>query len=266
MVDAVSQYVKQVQDNGYVIIPSLLDADTITRVRAELEPHFIGQRGRNEFEGLHTERLYALLAKAPAVAELVEHPTALAITDQFLRPSYLLWGALAINNHPGETAQSFHADDDYVPEPRPRSAAGVSTMWTLDDFTETNGATELIPGSHRWGAGDEPGPDHPDTITAVMPAGSLLLWLGSVYHRGGANRGDSSRLGITVQYCQPWLRQIENMVLAVPPDQAARYSDRVQRMLGYGLFGGSFMGYVDGRDPKRLVDGSPGSGRTDAIL
>lgn len=254
----------QLHEEGYVILPELLDSAQVGRIRSELAPHFVGFRGRNEFEGLHTERVYALLAKAPSVAGLVEHPDVLALTDGVLRRSYLLWGALAINNHPGETAQAFHADDDYVDVPRPRDAAGVSVMWALDDFTEENGATELIPQSHLWGE-RLPSEGEPDMIRAVMRAGSALVWLGPIYHRGGANRSSGSRLGVTVQYCQPWLRQVENMVLAVPPDLAAQYSDRVQRMLGYGLYEGSFMGYVDGRDPKRLIDGSPGSASTTAF-
>lgn len=256
--------VEQLRSEGYVIVPGLLDADQIAAIRSELDPYFVGLFGRNEFEGERTERVYALLAKAPSIAALVEHPAVISLVDEFLRRSYLLWGALAINNHPGETAQAFHADDDYVSQPRPREPAGISVMWTLDAFTETNGATQLIPGSHLW---DDrpPQEDEPATITAVMPAGSALVWLGPVYHRGGANHSDRSRLGITIQYCQPWLRQIENMVLAVPPEVAAQYSDRVQSMLGYGLWEGSFMGYVDGRDPKRLVDGSPGSGSTHAF-
>ena len=124
----------------------------------------------------------------------------------------------------------------------------------LDDFTEDNGATEIIPGSHLWGPGELPAPDDARTFKAVMPAGSVLIWQGTLFHRGGANRTDRARLGITLQYCQPWLRQIENMVLAVPPEKAARYSHRVRAMLGYDLMGSSFMGYVDGRNPSKLVD------------
>ena len=256
--------VDAVRRDGYVIVPSVLDEGTIATIEAELAPHFVGLYGRNEFEGERTERLYALLAKAPSVAGLVEHPLVVGVVDQFLRPSYLLWGALAIRNHPGETAQAFHADDDYIDIARPRPPAGISVMWSLDEFTDHNGATELIRGSHAWST-EQPGDDHPDIIRAVMPAGSMLLWQGPLYHRGGANHSEASRLGITIQYCQPWLRQIENMVLAVPPQVAAQYSDRVQRMLGYGLYEGSFMGYVDGRDPKRLVDGSAGSGSATAF-
>ncbi|MDJ0847799.1 MAG: phytanoyl-CoA dioxygenase family protein [Myxococcota bacterium] len=250
----------QLREQGYVILPRMLSPAQVARVRRELEPH-LGPFGRNPFEGERTQRVYALLAKAPSIAGLVEHPDVLAFVDHFLAPSYWLWGALAINLHPGETRQHYHCDDDAGAPPRPRPAQGVSTMWSLDDFTGENGATELVPGSHTWGAGETPAVDDPRTRQVIMPAGSVLVWQGSVFHRGGANRSDRTRLGVTIQYSQPWLRQIENMVLAVPPEVAAQYSPRVRAMLGYGLMANTFMGYVDGRDPRRLVEAcDPGKG------
>lgn len=239
------------REDGYVILPDVLTASEIAQVRSELAPHF-EHFGRNPFEGERTQRAYALLAKAPSLARLVEHPEVLAIVDQVLMPTYLLWGAIAINVHPGETAQAFHCDDDAGAPPRPRAPQGVSTIWALDDFTETNGPTELIPGSHLWGPGEAPNEDDPRARKALMTAGSVMVWAGPLFHRGSANVGDTTRLGITLQYSQPWLRQIENMVLAVPPEKAARYSPRVREMLGYGLMGTSFMGYVDGRNPARM--------------
>ncbi|MEZ7979312.1 MAG: phytanoyl-CoA dioxygenase family protein, partial [Myxococcota bacterium] len=82
----------------------------------------------------------------------------------------------------------------------------------------------------------------------------VMIWQGSLFHRGGANHSAETRMGITLQYCQPWLRQIENMVLAVPPEKAVQYSKRIRAMLGYGLMEFSFMGYVDGRNPRKLVE------------
>jgi len=241
------------QDHGYVILPSVLSKDEVETIRGELAP-YLTHFGRNPFEGWKTQRVYALLAKAPSIASLVEHPRALSLDDQFLAPTYLLWGGLAINKHPGEDRQDYHADDEAGAAPRPRPPQGISTMWALDDFTDENGATEIIPGSHRFGPGEVPAHDDARTFKAVMPAGSVLIWQGTLFHRGGANRTDATRLGITLQYCQPWLRQIENMVLAVSPERAARYSKRVRAMLGYDLMGHSFMGYVDGRNPSKLVD------------
>jgi ectoine hydroxylase-related dioxygenase (phytanoyl-CoA dioxygenase family) len=175
----------------------------------------------------------------------------LELVDTVLQPNYLLSANLAINVHPGETAQMFHADDAYCRIPRPREPTGVSAIWAMDEFTEDNGATELIPGSHRWGA-DTPDPEGAPVQTITMPAGSAVIFLGTLLHRGGANRSRQTRLGITPQYCQPWVRQIENMSLAVPPAVAGAFSQRVQALLGYSIYP-PFIGYVDGRDPRRLL-------------
>ncbi len=88
-----------------------------------------------------------------------------------------------------------------------------------------------------------------------MPAGSVLIFHGRVYHRGGANNSQSARMGISPQYIDPMVRQIENMVLAVPPDVARQYSDRIQELLGYSVVE-PFFGFVDGRHPKNLIDSS----------
>jgi ectoine hydroxylase-related dioxygenase (phytanoyl-CoA dioxygenase family) len=252
-IEPASTTLEKLHEDGYVILPEVLSPEQVATVRTELEPHF-RDFGRNPFEGERTQRVYALLAKAPSIAELVEHPDVLAVIDTFLWKTYLLWGALAIRLHPGETRQDYHCDDEAGAPPRPRVAQGMSTMWALDDFTEENGATEIIPGSHSWGPDGWPAADDPQSHKAIMKAGSVLIWQGPLFHRGGANQSDRTRLGITIQYCQPWLRQIENMVLAVPPKKAIRYSARVREMLGYGLMEPSFMGYVDGRNPRKLVE------------
>jgi len=245
-----------VRTHGYVIIEGLLAADEIAAVKQALSPWLRGRHfGRNDFEGERTERVYALLAKAPVLAGIIEHPTVLSLLDRLLPPQYLLSAALAINVHPGETPQPFHIDDSSMrqPGPRPHPHLGVSTIWAFDDFTSANGATEVIPGSHRWDESRFPAREE-DAIKVIMPAGSAVVFLGNLIHRGGANRSGGIRLGITPQYCVPWVRQIENMVLAVPPDVAARYSPRIQEMLGYSTIDPGFMGYVDGLHPRRLID------------
>ena len=241
--------------DGYVVLRDLLTSQQIEDVHRELAP-YLQQKlmGRNEFEGLRSERVYAVLSKAPSMAALIEHPRVLGIIDRLLAPCYLLSAAIAINVHPGETAQAFHCDDGASRVPRPRAMLGVSAIWALDDFSETNGATEVIPGSHLWDHEDPPARDDPRTVQVTMPAGSVVVFAGSLYHRGGANRSTGTRLGFTPQYSEPWLRQIETMVLAVPPEKARQYSVRVQELLGYSIASPSFMGYVDGVHPRRLVD------------
>ena len=260
------------EERGYVVFEHVLDRGQVNDLRAALEPHF-AQLGRNHFEGYHTQRVYALLAKAPqAIAQLVSHPLALEFAARELGPNFLLSACLAIKLHPGETAQGWHFDDGNLRIPRPRAAYGVSAFWTLDDTTETNGATEVIPGSHLWGddadiamipdtadpalkslQAEEDLQPRDDAVKVCMPAGSLMLAKGTLWHRGGANRSDESRLVITPQYCPGWARQLENMLLAVPPHVARELPKRVRELLGYNIHG-SFMGYVDGLHPERTLE------------
>jgi ectoine hydroxylase-related dioxygenase (phytanoyl-CoA dioxygenase family) len=242
----------ELRRDGFVVLEGLAGRDQMATIRAELAPYFAGRLfGRNDFEGFRSERVYALLAKAPSVALLVEHPAVLELVDAVLDPNYLLSANLAINVHPGETAQSLHADDGYCRIQRPREPMGVSAIWAIDEFTDENGATEVVPGSHNW-ADERRGQDECRTEKITMPAGSAVVFMGTLLHRGGANGSNQTRLGITPQYCQPWIRQIENMTLAVPPAVASSFSPRIQALLGYSIHP-PFIGYVDGRHPGRLL-------------
>lgn len=249
----VTEDIRSYERDGYVVLENAVGADALDRIRAELSP-WLGNdafRGRNDFEGFLSNRVYALLAKAPAIAMLVEHPWVIAMLDRLLLPNFLLSANLAINLLPGETAQQFHIDDDFYRVGRPRQPISVSAIWAIDEFTGENGATEVIPGSHRWG--DEvPDAGNPDVVKVVMPAGSVVVFAGTLWHRGGANRSDRPRLAITPQYCEPWARQQEQQILSVGP-KAAQYSERIQSMLGYSIHP-PFMGHVDGLHPLRLLD------------
>jgi ectoine hydroxylase-related dioxygenase (phytanoyl-CoA dioxygenase family) len=241
--------------DGYVVLERAVGDDVLDRVRAELAAHLGDEalHGRNDFEGYSTNRVYGLLAKAPSVAALVEHPDVLAILDDLLLPNYLLSANLVINLLPGETAQGCHFDDGFYPLPRPRPSVSISTIWAIDDFTTENGATQVIPGSHRWGT-ESPEIDDPRLVDVVMPAGSVVVFQGTLWHRGGANRSDHWRLAISPQYCQPWARQQEQMVLSVGA-AAGQLSERVRGLLGYSIHP-PFMGHVNGMHPMRVLDPS----------
>jgi ectoine hydroxylase-related dioxygenase (phytanoyl-CoA dioxygenase family) len=239
--------------DGYVVVEDLLAPHQLDAILEGLAPFLDASAplGRNDFEGRSTNRVYALLAKVPAMATIVEHPHVLAMIDALLEPGYLLSASLAINLLPGETAQSWHYDDGFYTLPRPRPPVSISTIWALDDFTLDNGATEVIPGSHGW-ASELPQGDDPRRLSVVMPAGSAVIFSGTLWHRGGANGSASRRLCVSPQYCQPWARQQENMMLAVGR-RALDYSPRIREMLGYSIHP-PFMGMVDGMHPSRLID------------
>ena len=134
---------------GYVVIENVMSEQDVTRVRSALEP-YLTKMGRNNFEGFKSNRVYALLGKDPEVfGAMAMHPLALAFAERELGTSCLLSAMLAINLHPGETVQDWHYDDSHLEVPLPRAPFGVSTFWAIDAMTEENGATEVIPGSHK---------------------------------------------------------------------------------------------------------------------
>src|ERR1700704_6364243 len=181
--------------SGYLIFERVLAPDRVAELRAALAPHLARDLlGRNDFEGTKTNRVYALLAKSPVFAELAIHPLAMAFVEAELGESCLLSALLAINLHPGETVQPWHFDDGGVKIPRPRPALGISTFWAIDDTTELNGSTEVIPGSHLWDgqyiegavqsahftnqAADRETGDRADAVKLAMPSGSLAITKG----------------------------------------------------------------------------------------
>ena len=236
--------------DGYVIWENLLGADECQQIRDTVGP-WLAQTGRNSFEGRRTQRIYSVLSRTRVCDRLVDHPRVLAVLDRLLMPNYLLSALQAINIQPGESAQLPHHDDGFYPIPRPRPPLAAATIWAIDDFTADNGATVVMPGSHRWGA-RRPGPDDP-ALPVVMPAGSCVFFVGTLWHGGGANTTARARLAVTAQYCQPWLRPMEAFTLSIPRDVARTVSDDIQRMIGYSIHP-PFVGAVDGLHPLRLLE------------
>ncbi|HEY8155766.1 MAG TPA: phytanoyl-CoA dioxygenase family protein [Myxococcota bacterium] len=253
------------REHGFVILRGVLGWSEIEALRAALQPYIdLDLRGRNNFEGERTQRVYSLVGRGEVFERTAEHPAVLEFVDALLQPGYLLTASQAICIQPGETPQPIHYDDTFYTLPRPRPAVSVSTIWALDDFTAVGGATEVIPGSHAWD--DERvastytvDPDMPDDQNLVarltpveMPAGSLVLFAGTLLHRGGANRSSAPRRAFSHQYCEPWARQQENFTLSVPRERAKAMSPRLRQLLGYSIHP-PFMGQLAGRHPEKAL-------------
>jgi len=239
--------------DGYVIWENLLSADQCRHIREVVSP-WLGHTGRNSFEGRRTQRVYSVLSRTRVCDRLVDNPRVLAVLDRLLMPNYLLSALQAINIQPGETAQLAHHDDGFYPIPRPRAPLAAATIWAIDDFTADNGATVLYPGSHHWGKRRPTSDDH--ALPVVMPAGSCVLFVGTLWHGGGANTAPNDRLAVTAQYCQPWLRPMEAFTLSISREIARTVSEDIRRMLGYSIHP-PFVGAVDGLHPLRLLETDP---------
>jgi ectoine hydroxylase-related dioxygenase (phytanoyl-CoA dioxygenase family) len=239
-----------VERDGYVVLENLLSPEECERIRAAVTP-LLDKTGRNTFEGERTQRVYSVLNKTRACDRLVDHPRVLALLDRLFLPNYLLSQLQVINIKPGEAAQLLHPDDAIYPVPRPRAPLGAATVWAIDAFTSDNGATVVLPGSHRWDADRRPN-DQDTRLTAAMPPGSCVFFIGTLWHGGGANHSDQARLAITAQYCEPWLRPQEAFTLSTNHDTVRAVSEDIRRMLGYSIHP-PFIGMVDGMHPKRLL-------------
>ena len=262
----VAAHVSALQKNGYTIIRDFLSAADLAEVRSALAPHLQTHQGRNNFEGYKTERVYTLVARAKIFERIVEDARVMALSAQFLKPGFLLTASQAICISPGETPQPIHSDDAFYTLPRPRAPISVSTIVAVDAFTAENGGTEIIAGSHAWGDDRIAGiydqglnPDTPATAdqerllkTVEMPAGACVFFLGTLLHRGGANRSNAPRLAFSNQYCEPWARQQENFFLGVPREIAREMSPRLQEMLGYSIWP-PFMGQVTASHPMKTL-------------
>jgi ectoine hydroxylase-related dioxygenase (phytanoyl-CoA dioxygenase family) len=263
-----SSHVAALERDGYTILPDFLSADDLAEVRRVLRLYLGAQRGRNDFEGYRTERIYTLVARARVMWRIVLDPRILALCDRYLLPNFLLTGSQAIEIHPAETPQSFHYDDQFYTLPRPRPMVSVSTIVAVDDFTVDNGATEVVPGSHLWSDAEVRGladrvidgapPGAQDHLASLarrveMPAGACVVFAGTLVHRGGANRSAAPRCAFSHQYCQPWARQQESFTLAVPVEVARQMPSRLQGLLGYSIYP-PFMGQLTASHPGKALE------------
>src|SRR5579871_205735 len=247
-------HVKEVAEQGYTIVEDAIEpalVDELNDSLARLERFLDVQPSPNSFEGHHTLRVYNLLAFDDVWQRVPVHPNVLSLVDRVLDPGCLISSLSSIDILPGELAQPIHADDQLIPLPKPHPPTVCNSMWALTDFTEANGATRLIPGSHLRADNPEYGA-HFDSIPAEMPKGSVLIWHGSLWHGGGANTTDERRIGIAMNYCAGFIRQQENQQLGLPLDLVRTFEPRLQQLVGYGTYN-MLIGHINKHAPAELL-------------
>ena len=228
-------------------------------------PYDYGEPEAMEFLGRQTVRLNGLASKAPGYIDLISDERLLGVMDHFLAPNcgqYQLNSSEVIEIHGGETAQTLHLDDVIWPVHfwAPDRLLQFNVMVAGTDFTEANGATQVVPGSHKWDhAKREAKPN--EVARATMKAGSAVFIPGKTLHGGGANTNGARRRAIVASYVLGWLRTQENHLLHTTVDQARLWPDRVRQLLGYDLYAhydenieGGPLGYYEYGSPAALFE------------
>jgi len=248
-------HLQRIADDGYTILPNAIEPDLLDEIDEALLKleHDLGiVPADNLFEGLRTTRVYNLLIHGSTFQKVPVHPNVLPVVEGVLDPGLLISSLSSIAIGPGEEAQPIHADDQLIPLTRPHVPIICNTMWAITDFTEENGATRLIPGSHKRDEPPNPLEPYDDAFAAAMPKGSVLVWVGSLWHGGGANKTDQRRVGIAMNYCAGYIRQQENQQLGIPPEFVRTFSRRLQELVGYSVYNG-LIGHIDKKHPAKVV-------------
>ncbi len=251
---SLEEHLQAIAKDGYTVLEdvadeSLLDevSETLTRI---VHDHQV-KPAKNDFEGTDTLRVYNLLAHGGVFQKIPVNDHVLPVVEGVLDKGCLISSLSSIDIGPGETPQMIHSDDQLIGLARPHPAIVCNSMWALTDFTEENGATRIVPGSHLLDHGPDPAQEI-ESIPATMKRGSVLVWHGSLWHGGGANTTDERRVGIAMNYCAGFIRQQENQQLGIPREVARDFSPRLQQLMGYGVYR-SLIGHINRRDPIELL-------------
>ena len=247
-------WLRAIDEQGYVVVPDWLDAERTRRLRDDL------RRDVNPVRELlppdrMTVRAHNLLAKTRCVDDLVGDLRMLALVQGVLGDRVQISAAVLFDLLPGAKAQPLHQDDSLWPIPRPHRAFLMNTVIAVEDFTKANGATHLVPRSHLWHDQPVRQPPEVETVQIEMKAGSLVGWTGAMWHGGGANTTQESRMAVNLNFNLAFLRQQENQYIGVPREEVAKMPRRLQRVLGYqGGYSAAGPGMVDLRDPLLMMD------------
>jgi len=254
--DEVTAHVERIATDGYTVVEDAIEEDLLDELAVQLdrlEVELGVVPARNAFEGSKTVRIYNLLVHGKSFEAIPVHPNVLPVVEGVLDRGCLISSLSSIAICPGETPQPIHADDQLMPIPKPHPPTVCNTMWALTDFTDANGATRLVPGSHLADASPDFTKTY-ETVPAEMARGSVLVWHGSLWHGGGANATDERRVGIAMNYCAGYVRQQENQQLGIPREVAAGFERRLQELCGYSVYHG-LIGHIDKHDPIELLRG-----------
>ena len=218
-------------ENGYLPLENVLSQEQIGNLIRRLD-ELAELEGEDAGKELHQEggtiRVSNLVNKGPMFEIGFSHPRVLAAIRHVIGPRFKLSSLDCRMALPGQGHQAFHAD--WRSEVEPGDYYVCNSMWLLDDFTEENGATRVVPGSHRSGkhpkdALEDATQKHPEEIQLIAAAGTVIVFNSHLWHAGGLNQTDSPRHGMLAYYCRRDHKQLTDQRKFIHPETHARLSE-----------------------------------------
>jgi ectoine hydroxylase-related dioxygenase (phytanoyl-CoA dioxygenase family) len=266
----VDGHIREFEEQGFTVIPDALGEGLVEEIRQAIDRLIVelGARPRTDrFRGFKTIKIENLISHGPVFLKLAANQAIRPIIEHVIGPGYLLTSSMSLDLQPGEDIQPLHTDDQLYAKMmgRPRPPMVCNTIYAITDFTAENGATRVIPRSHKAKldpgssleeiiakVDEKPPAEVGEPIPAVMAAGSVLVMHGALWHGGGANRSDRRRLGIAIDHCAGWLRPTSNNMFSLPMDEVLGSDAFMQQLLGFGVYDG-IIGRIAGGNPLDYI-------------
>lgn len=249
------QGLRDIAEHGFAIIPDVLTGDTLTRTREALYRAAESDLARGRVQRLSldyeddttNQRVANVLSRDPLFEDMAFHPLAVHFLKNVVGWPALLSNLSANITGPGGGEMPLHADQIFIPEPWPNRPQGVNVAWCLNDFTEANGATRIVPGSHKLNRAPTEADQALETVAVEAPAGSVFVFESRLWHKTGNNRtATEQRAGVFGWYSNAIYRQQENWFLSLRPEIVQFASEEKLIMLGYKSWG---FGMMNGKSP-----------------
>jgi ectoine hydroxylase-related dioxygenase (phytanoyl-CoA dioxygenase family) len=225
-------------EQGFVLVEDAMGPDLLRDLRTRILELFEeeGDRAGQEFKTEeHARRLANLVNKGDVFERAVVLPGVVERVRHVLGPSIKLSSLNARSADPlTDVGQPLHVDMSAIPDDQGYWVC--NTVWMLDDFTEDNGPTRMVPGSHRWGTRPQdvladPYAPHPDEVLLIGKAGSIAVMNAHLWHGGTANRTSRPRLAMHGFYCRRDKPQQQYQKRLLDPEVQARLSAEAREIL-----------------------------------
>ncbi len=229
---------RQLDTEGYLILEDLMGDSLLDELRRRVEELFAeeGERAGSEFKmEPNSRRLANLVDKGEVFERVIQTPAILECAECVLGPRFKLSSLNVRSADPGNGgAQPLHSDSGAI-----RDDEGYwvfNSVWMLDDFTEQNGPTRFIPGSHRWGTT----PDreikdlyapHPKEVLLTGRAGTVAVMNAHMWHGGTANRTSAPRRAMHSYYTRWDKPQQQYQKRLLRAETQSRFGPELRRLL-----------------------------------